>query len=262
MEKGAESNNMTKEEKKKKMFKCKWPGCDADPFERAIDLARHVRLEHRGKGKVPEKVAKTAEEEARGEGKIEEEKKGALELEAGAAKLKEEGDIVISTPPPKNVDMTGMGILVGAKPLAREPQPPAEEVNNIYRALKETGNKYEALLLSYPEVTGVGIGRTADGRPAIEILVCKRCAEHEDIPKSLDGVPVVIHEVGGGKAVESPAGEAGPGSETERKETLIDKLAHAKKLGVFFEGPIRKSLRKWLMRRREGKTGGEKKGER
>ena len=259
MEKGVEKNNMAKEEKEKKMYKCKWPGCDAE-FERTIDLARHVRLEHKGKGKVPErvkeqKVVELAGEEARVEGKSEEKKKGAIELEAGVVKIKEEGNIAVSTPPPERIDVTGRGIPVGSK--TRIQPPPIDiEVTN-YNKVKETEKKYEPLLLSYPEVTGVGVGRTADGRPAIEILVCKKCPEHEDIPKSLDGVPVIIHEVGEAKAVAPPAGEKG--QEQERKETLIDKLAHAKKLGVFFEGPVRKSLRKWLMRRREGKTGGEKK---
>lgn len=242
---------MTKEEKKKKMYKCKWPGCDAE-FEKTIDLARHFRLEHRGKIKEKAEEQKAGEipgEEARKERKTEEEKGGEKVEE-----IKEERNIEIVTPLPERVDTTGRGIPVGPEP--RIQPPPAKGVDNVYRVLKETGDKYEPLLLSYPEVTGVGIGRTADGRPAIEILVCKRCPEHEDIPKSLDGVPVVIREAKEAKAVEAPVGETGPGSETERKETLIDKLAHAKKLGVFFEGPIRKSLRKWLMRRREGKAGG------
>ena len=245
---------MTKEGKETKKFKCKYPGCDAE-FDRTIDLARHVRTEHKLKptatpmptgAPTPAATPTPDVHGVKGE-------KGGKIVPAAEEGKKEEGaknkveaatpNVSISTPPPEKVDMTSGGVRIGPKPL--HISPPAEEV-------KEIENKYEPLLLSYPEVTGVGVGRTTDGRAAIEVLVCKKCAEHEDIPKFLDGIPVVIHEVGKGNAVEAPAGEQGP----ERKETLIDKVAHAKKLGVFFEGPIRKSLRKWLKRRREAKTGG------
>jgi len=271
------------EEKEEKKYKCKWPGCNAS-FERSVDLARHVRLAHKRYSQMEEAKEKE-KEETKTEAKIETETKEELKKEEekveekAVSKEEPKGEVVkpevpegvkievqpskpeieVKTPPPERVDVT----TAGAKPAqpvapAVSPQSPSVtivETEEYKRRVREVKDRYVPVLLKYPHVVGVGVNRMPDGRLGIEILTCAECPQKE-LPKTLEGIPTFVHGINELrlKPVTTPKPEPErKEEEEEHAETLIDRIAYAKKFGIFFEGPVRKSLRKWLRRRREEK---------
>lgn len=72
-------------------------------------------------------------------------------------------------------------------------------------SIREIKKRHEAQLLSFKGVVGVGIGiEVVDDKKQLAIVVDvdKKLEEHDHIPKSLDGVPVVVQEVGRIKALQ------------------------------------------------------------
>jgi len=267
------------EEKEEKKYKCKWPGCNAS-FERSVDLARHVRLAHKRhsqmKGEEKEKEKET-ETEAKTETETKEETKKEEEKAVSEEKPKSDvtepevpkgvkievqpskPEVEVKTPPPERVDVTTAGVKP-AQPVApaTSPQSPSVtivETEEYKRRVREVKDRYVPVLLKYPQVVGVGVNRMPDGRLGIEILTCAECPQKE-LPKTLEGIPTFVHGINELrlKPVTTPKPEPErKEEEEEHAETLIDRIAYAKKFGIFFEGPVRKSLRKWLRRRREEK---------
>lgn len=66
------------------------------------------------------------------------------------------------------------------------------------RTIQETKARHASRLLDLPGVVSVGIGRDAEGRPAIVIgLDAPRPETQALLPRSLDGHPVVTRVTGG-----------------------------------------------------------------
>ena len=267
-----EKKEEEKEEKEKKRYKCNWPGCNAS-FERSVDLARHVRLVHKRyllkeKEKEGEKEEIKKEEEKAEEKAVskEEPKSEIVEPEVPeGVKLEVQPlkpEIEVKTPPPERVDVTSIGVRPAQPavptPIVSAPSPSVTivETEEYKRRVREVKDKYVPILLKYPHVVGVGVNRMPDGRLGIEILTCAECPHRKELPKTLEGIPTFVHGINELrlKPVMAPKPEPeGRAKEEEHPETLIDRIAYAKKLGIFFEGPVRKSLRKWLRHRREEK---------
>lgn len=69
--------------------------------------------------------------------------------------------------------------------------------------VKKIKDKYTSQFLQLKGVVGVGIGKIGANQQSIEILVIKKLPEHDKlIPKSLEGIPTRIREVGVIKALE------------------------------------------------------------
>jgi len=261
------------EEKKEKKYKCKYPGCNAS-FERSVDLARHVRLAHKRHSQMKEEEK---EKEKKEEAEMETEAKRKAETKEEKVEEKPKSEVVepevpegvkievqpskpeieVKTPPPERVDITTAGVKP-AQPVApaTSPQSPSVtimETEEYKRRVREVKDRYVPVLLKYPHVVGVGVNRMPDGRLGIEILTCAECPQKE-LPKTLEGIPTFVHGINELrlKPITTPKPEPEKPKE-EEPETLIDRIAYAKKFGIFFEGPMRKSLRKWLRRRREEK---------
>lgn len=64
------------------------------------------------------------------------------------------------------------------------------------QTIEQVQEKYQDQLMAIPGVVGVGIG-AVDGKPVIQVLVIKKTPELEQqLPKMLEGYPVVIVETG------------------------------------------------------------------
>ena len=64
-------------------------------------------------------------------------------------------------------------------------------------SIEDAKAKHAAQLLALPGVVSVGIGRDAEGRPAIVIgLAASASADDPGLPRSLEGHPVVTQVVG------------------------------------------------------------------
>lgn len=63
---------------------------------------------------------------------------------------------------------------------------------------RQIKRRHEGSLMAYDFVQGVGLGERA-GHPAIKVYVSQaRPAQTRRLPKSLEGVPVVVEVSGGG----------------------------------------------------------------
>ena len=171
-------------------------------------------------------------------------------------------EIEVKTPPPERVDVTTIGVKpvqpAVPTPVVLQPSPSVTivETEEYKRRVREVKDRYTPVLLKYPQVVGVGVNRMPDGRLGIEILTCAECPQKE-LPKTLEGIPTFVHGINELRlkpvTTPKPEPERKAKEGEEHAETLIDRIAYAKKFGIFFEGPVRKSLRKWLRRRREEK---------
>ncbi|HEX9626162.1 MAG TPA: hypothetical protein VGA00_04430 [Acidiferrobacterales bacterium] len=78
---------------------------------------------------------------------------------------------------------------MAGSPPAKEPAVPA--------SIQEVKAKHAPALMQLPGVVSVGIGRGPDGRPAIVVgLDRERPETLEQLPRSLDGHPVLSEVVG------------------------------------------------------------------
>jgi hypothetical protein len=52
-------------------------------------------------------------------------------------------------------------------------------------------------LMAVPGVIGVAVGELDDGKPCIKVLVVKNTPAHASlVPKTIEGIPVVVEETG------------------------------------------------------------------
>lgn len=56
--------------------------------------------------------------------------------------------------------------------------------------------RYTDSLMASPEVVSVGIGQGADGEPVIVVGVTAADKQTVALPRSIEGIPVVVHPVG------------------------------------------------------------------
>jgi hypothetical protein len=70
--------------------------------------------------------------------------------------------------------------------------------------------KHGEYLRSFPHVNVVGEGESAPGRPAIVVMVAMRVAEHQKIPKKLEGFDVLVEDSGYVEAQKKDADEEAP----------------------------------------------------
>jgi hypothetical protein len=68
-------------------------------------------------------------------------------------------------------------------------------------SIKQVKAKHENRLLEFPGVVSVGLGKDKGGNPAIIVGVDRpRSALAEQLPRQLDGYPVIVQVVGSIKA--------------------------------------------------------------
>jgi len=222
--------------------------------EKEKEKETEIETEAKEKAETKEEVKKEEKAEEKPKSEVTEpEVPEGVKIEVQPSKP----EVEVKTPPPERVDVTTAGVQP-AQPVApaTSPQSPSVtivETEEYKRRVREVKDRYVPMLLKYPQVVGVGVNRMPDGRLGIEILTCAECPQKE-LPKTLEGIPTFVHGINELrlKPITTPKPEPEKPKE-EEPETLIDRIAYAKKLGIFFEGPMRKSLRKWLRRRREEK---------
>ncbi|HKJ32100.1 MAG TPA: hypothetical protein VKA34_09745 [Balneolales bacterium] len=74
--------------------------------------------------------------------------------------------------------------------------------------ITEVIKKHAAELMSIPGVVGIYEGETKDGKPCIKVMVEKKSKDTESqIPKTLEGYPVIIHVSGKIKPMEQGKGD-------------------------------------------------------
>jgi len=69
-------------------------------------------------------------------------------------------------------------------------------------SIDQVKEKHESRIMQIPGVTGVGIGEDSKRAPAIKVYVARMTAElRKQLPKTLDGYPVVAEATGELKAL-------------------------------------------------------------
>ncbi len=68
---------------------------------------------------------------------------------------------------------------------------------DISATIQEIKRKHEHRLMDQPGVVSVGLGRDADGNPAIIVgMDARRAQEAAELPQALEGYPVITEIVG------------------------------------------------------------------
>jgi len=65
------------------------------------------------------------------------------------------------------------------------------------KTIRDVKRAYEAKLLALPDVVSVGIGTDGEGSPVIVVgLTCDNMVTRNQVPKKLEGYPVVVRATG------------------------------------------------------------------